>query len=561
MTETGANALCSSACRPGIDDGRPGAREGEMVARTLKVAWMLAVAWAANVPAAEVAGTLRQARVANGVLEGGSEAGGAVHVFKGVPYAAAPVGDLRWRPPQAPANWAGVRKATEFGARCTQGHPDLFPFLDKGESEDCLFVNVWTPAKSPAQKLPVLVWIHGGAFTDGASSEARYDGTNLARKGIVVVSLNYRLGIFGFFSHPELTKEQPDHASGNQGLLDQLAALRWVSANIAAFGGDPGNVTIAGESAGAHSVSALMASASAQPYFQKAIGESGALFHTLDNEYTPHPLADAERLGSKFAKSINAPSIADLRGLPADTLAHAAASSFKTAVCIDGSFLTTSVAKAFATNAQARVPLLAGWNSDEGSMLVLGAKKQLTAGGFKMLASVRYGFDTLSLLKIFPADNDAQAYVSATQLAGDDFVAYGTWKWLNLQSQSGQPAVYRYYFEQVPANKPGATMGPLPLSEMGSYHSAELEYVFQTIKRDGVPLTTKDIKLADQMSSYWTNFIKTGDPNGNGLPSWPAYQSAGGYPVMHLVGDTSHAAPEDDRARYTFMDAHAVKPK
>ncbi len=543
---------------------RPVHGGNDMVRTRLPLACLFAVCCSGDAFAADASGALRQVRTDHGLVEGSPSTDGAVRAFKGIPYAAPPVGTLRWRSPQPSADWSGVRKATEFGSRCVQSHPGVeIAFRDRGESEDCLFVNVWTPAKAATQKLPVLVWIHGGAFTDGAASEPRYDGENLARKGIVVVSLNYRLGVLGLFAHPELTQESDVHASGNQGLLDQLAALRWVAANIAAFGGDPGNVTIAGESAGSQSVSALMASTIAQPYFHKAIGESGALFPTIDNDYVPRPLADAEAVGLKFAKSIDVPSIAALRAMPAESVTQAAtkSGSFKAAVDLDGYFLPASVGKIYAGGDQAHVPLLAGWNADEGTLLALPAKGQLTAGGFKVLATVRFGFDVGSFLKLFPADNDAQAYASAAQLAGDDFAAYGTWKWLNVQAQSGQPAVYRYYFEQVPANKPGATLARLPLAEMGSYHSAELEYVFQTLKRDGVPLTPGDLKLADAMSSYWVNFAKTGNPNGNGLPEWPAYTAGLGYPVMHLRGDAIRAAPEDDRARYQFIDAHAAKPK
>jgi para-nitrobenzyl esterase len=532
-----------------------------------KPGWFIGIcgclAFVSAIAATSTAPTGRQVTTTDGVVEGTMGASGSVRVFRGIPFAEAPIGALRWQPPQPVEHWTGTRKAVAYGAHCMQA--GIFPgtvFADGGESEDCLFVNLWTPAKAANQKLPVIVWVHGGGFVDGASSEPRYDGENLAKKGAVVVTFNYRLGIFGFFAHPELTAESGRGASGDYGLLDQVAALRWVAANVAAFGGDPDNVTIAGESAGSLCISALMASPPAQGLFHKAIGESGAFFNDSETGGIPtQTQAEIEAAGAKFAKAIGAPTLADLRARPAADLSRASLkASFPSTVSIDGYVLPARVDELYARGAQAHVPLLAGWNADEGKFMIVGAKQKLTAGGFKLLATIRFGFQTGAFLTLYPAATDEEANTSAEQLAGDDFTAYSTWKWLNLQARSEAP-VYRYFFEQIPANAPGAMVGTLPASALGSMHAGEIEYVFQTLKWHDVPLTPGDLRLADTMSSYWVNFAKNGDPNGPGLPTWPRYAAAGGYPVMHLAGNSSHAAPEDNRARYEFLDAQAPKAK
>src|SRR5580700_4284276 len=309
-----------------------------------------------------------QVRTEAGSVEGSASTDGKVQTFKGIPYAAPPVGALRWKEPQPVPAWQGVKKATEFGARCMQGnvYSDMV-FRDAAPSEDCLYLNVWTPEASPDRKLPVMVWIYGGGFQAGATSEPRQDGEHLAHKGVVVVSMNYRLGIFGFFSHPELTKESPHHASGNYGLEDQAAALQWVRKNIAAFGGDPENVTIFGESAGSFSVSALMASPISKALLHRAIGESGAFFgRTL----TAKPLAQSEQDGVKFAQSMGADTLEKLRGMTAQQTLDAAfkdKTAFHFGPNIDGYFFPESPSQIYAQGSEARVALLAGWNHDEGS--------------------------------------------------------------------------------------------------------------------------------------------------------------------------------------------------
>lgn len=505
-----------------------------------------------------------QVTVESGVLAGTINADHSVRMFKGIPFAAPPIGDLRWKAPQAPPKWSGVRAADKFGSACLQTdvYGDIY-FRDNSPSEDCLTLDIWIPAKPATAKLPVLVWYYGGGFVAGSASEARYDGENLAKKGIIVVSPNYRLGIFGFFSYPELTKESGHHSSGNYAFLDQVAALQWVVKNIAAFGGDPHNLTIAGESAGSFSVSALMASPLSRNLFQKAIGESGAFF--------PHPgghgldltaLAETEQVGVKFAKSVGAKSLAQLRAIPGDQLLQAAAkfnNAFDFKPSIDGYFLPADVESIFRQGAQSHVPLLAGWNADEGKISVLNAPQLPTAKSFAADARKRFGDEAGEFLKLYPASTDEEALLSAEQLSGDDFIAFSTWKWLNLHLKTGKSTVYAYRFDQVPATKPGAMAGKVPASEMGARHAGEIEYVFQTLKSVDVPWTEDDFKVSDTMSSYWVNFVRSGNPNGNDLPEWPAYQKKDSYQTIHLLDAKTHAAPEGHRARYEFLSAFAEK--
>jgi para-nitrobenzyl esterase len=500
-------------------------------------------------------------RVEQGALHGMLNGNKTVAMFRGVPFAAPPVGDLRWRPPQPPQAWKGIRDAGRFGARCMQTliYPDI-KFRDAGDSEDCLFLNIWTPLKRTGEKLPVLVWLYGGGFVAGAASEPRYDGENLAKKGVIVIEPNYRLGVFGFLAHPELTKESPHHASGNYGLLDQVAALEWVKRNIAAFGGDPNQVTINGESAGSFSVSALMASPLSSGLFQRAMGESGAFFATT---LETADLVDSEKAGSSFAESIGAKNLAALRKMPAEELLQAAAKAHgvRFGPSIDGYLLTQPVAQTFAEGKQAKVPLLAGWNADEGKINVLLNPNKPTARSFAEQARARFGNAAPEFLKAYPAENDAQAVASAEALAGDDFIAYSTWKWLNEQVETGAAPVFAYVFAQTPPSKPDPKIGGLPLSAFGARHSGEIEYVFETLEWRDAPWTEQDFKLSNDIATYWTNFIKKGNPNGDDLPKWPQYSSSDGYAVMTLAAGETKAAPEQHRARYEFLEKHASAEK
>lgn len=478
-----------------------------------------------------------------GIVEGTISMDSKILIFKGIPYAAPPVGNLRWKAPQPVPAWTGHRKATEFGPHPMQGRifDDIY-FRDEGPNEDCLYLNVWAPAASGA-KLPVMVWIYGGGFEVGASSEPRQDGENLARRGVVVVSFNYRLGIFGFFAHPELSKESGSGSSGNYGLLDQVAALRWVQKNIAAFGGDPDNVTLFGESAGSLSVSALMASPMAQGLFRRAIGESGSFF---GKSLGLKPLAMAEDDGANFAEFLGAPSLAELRSMSADDLLKAA---LKTDAphfwpVIDGRFLPQGVETVYAEGKQSPIPLLAGWNRDEGNFQNFFKDDPPTAANFTKRARELFGDKAQIFLKLYPGGTDEQAKRSAQDLAGDQFIAYSTWKWIERQATNSP--VYRYQFDQAPPE-------PAPAAQRGAYHSAEIEYVFGTLASKDLPWRPEDEELSNLMSAYWTNFAKTGNPNGPGLPPWLAYDAKDRYQVMHL-GAESHAEEDKHRERYQFLD-------
>jgi para-nitrobenzyl esterase len=474
-----------------------------------------------------------------------------IAAFKDIPFAAPPVGALRWQAPQPEPHWKGVREAREFGPRCMQGniYNDMV-FRDKGPSEDCLYLNVWTPATSAKARLPVMVWIYGGGFAAGAASEPRQDGENLARKGVVVVSMNYRLNVFGFFAHADLAKESGHDSSGNYGLLDQVAALEWVHKNIAGFGGDPTNVTIFGESAGSFSVSALMASPLAQGLFQRAIGESGAFFGTVLNL---KPLPQSEEADAQFAESIGAHSLADLRAKPAAELLDAAAkqNDIRFAPNIDGYFLPRSVLDIYASGKQSHVPLLAGWNHDEGGYGSIFGKDAPTASNFVAYAHKQFSDKADEFLKLYPADSDEQAKRSAEDLAGDQFIGFSTWKWLEMQAATGNSTLYRYEFDDAPPASVTAE-ATADAAPRGAYHSAEIEFVFGALASKDLPWRPEDKTLSDLMSSYWANFAKNGDPNGAGLPQWPAYNSQANYLVMHLDA-ASHAAPDDRRGRYEFL--------
>jgi para-nitrobenzyl esterase len=493
------------------------------------------------------AGRAPQVKVDTGRLEGKSD--GAIMAFLGIPYAAPPVGDLRWKPPASAAKWKGVRKATEFGSRCMQGavFADMI-FRDPGISEDCLYLNVWVPASAATEKskLPVMVWIYGGGFVSGAASEPRQDGTNLAKEGVVVVSINYRLGIFGFFAHPELATESPRKSAGNYGLLDQTAALGWIKRNIAAFGGDPGNVTIFGESAGSFSVSEQMASPVATGLFHKAIGESGGAF--ASQGLPMHSLAESSETGAKFAvDALNAKSLAELRAVPAQKLLEAAmaAKTIRFVPTVDGYFLPETVDAIFAAGKQSDVPLLAGWNRDEGGFAV--AKENQTAA-LKETSTKEFGDKADEFLKLYPGPDDAQATRSLADFGGDRFIAFSTWKWLEAQKRTGKSPVYRYRFDMLhPAD-------PKRPPNAGAYHSAEIEFVFGALDSENwISWRPEDHTLSQQMRKYWSNFARTGDPNGAGLPKWPVYDAADGWQVLHLDAETT-AQADTLRDRYIFLN-------
>ncbi|HVN21942.1 MAG TPA: carboxylesterase/lipase family protein [Dongiaceae bacterium] len=493
----------------------------------------------------------------SGIVEGKDD--GKVKTFLGIPYAAPPLGDLRWKAPEPVPKWSGVKKTTDFGLHCMQGKVfgDMV-FHDPGGSEDCLTLNVWVPDNHVGPKIPVMVWIYGGGFVAGTTSEARQDGYHLAQHGVIVVSMNYRLGVFGFFVHPDLAKESGHNSAGNYGLLDQLAALKWVHDNIAEFGGDPSNVTIFGESAGSFSVSAQMASPLSKGLFQKAIGESGAAFSRSGLSFDPMSTRtekDAKLMKDKFGVS----SIAEMRAIPAEKLLQAFAPpqspGFDFGPDIDGYFLPESVSAIFAAGKQNDVAMIAGWNRDEGSFEIAFAQRKPTAESFKATAQKDFGDKADEFLKLYPTDTPEHVQRSAQDYAGDKFIALSTWDWIEAQTKTGKQPVYRYRFDMAPfSNDPNAP-------RMGAYHSAEIEYVFgQLESKTDVIWRESDHKVSDVMQRYWSNFAKTGNPNGAGLPNWPPYNAADGWPVMILSAEP--AAQKDNlRDRYVFLSKEWSKLK
>lgn len=509
-----------------------------------------------------------QVKTANGTVEGIAVSG--IREFKGIPYAAPPIGNLRWREPQPAQNWQGIRKADHFEHKPMQ--KPIFGdmnFRADGMSEDCLYLNVWTPAKSASAHLPVLVYFYGGGLVAGDGSEPRYDGESLARKDIVTVTVNYRLGIFGFMAHPELTKESPYHSSSNYGYMDQTAALRWVKQNIAAFGGDAKKVTIAGESAGSISVSVQMASPIAKTLFAGAIGESGA---AIKPTLAPISLLEGEQKGAAFGQKIGANSLADLRAIPAEKLLDLSYSSAGSpfATTIDGYFLPKTLPEIFTAGEQAHVPLLVGWNSAEVSYQSVMQNDAPTVENYKKAINHIFGDQADEVLRLYPGNTDEQVIQSATDLSSDRFIVFSTWRWADLQMQTGGKLVYRYVFSRIrPAMtakmgnaRPGLAGGvikqdpntPKAPAPVGASHASEIEYALGNLHSNTVyDWTPEDYKVSATMEAYFANFIKTGNPNGTGLPQWPVDTRTNKSGYMN-INVNSHAEEETKRARYEFLE-------
>jgi len=520
--------------------------------KKLRIAAVVGFIAALSVSPAAAQQQLKPIQIESGKLQGALTADQKVVAYKGIPYASPPVEEFRWRPPQPLGRWKGVMQARDFGPHCIQfgAYPDMV-FHDSGPSEDCLTLNVWTPADAkPTKKsggLPVMVWIYGGGFQTGGTSENRQDGQFLAHRGVVVVSMNYRLGIFGFLSLPELDSESAHHASGNYGLMDQAAAIAWVRRNISAFGGDPTNITIFGQSAGSSSVSALMASPLSKDLFSKAIGESGAAFG--GKRPGPSSLAEAERNNAIWAEhAFGSARLFYLRQLGEDEITKAAMDRTHNPPppfrpIVDGYFLPDTVSHIYTDGKQAHIPTLGGWTADESH-----TDTDTAASAFTEMANREFGPAAGEFLSLYPAANDEQALRSAWDYSGDSFIAFATWKWLDSQTKTGQAPVYRYFFDFA---SPGDRNHSV---EKGAFHSDDIEYVFGALdSRPSMKVRPEDRALSELMQQYWVNFARTGDPNGSGLPKWPTYNSSTNWQVMHLDA-TPHAAPDQHRNRYLFLD-------
>jgi para-nitrobenzyl esterase len=456
----------------------------------------------------------QQVQTESGTISGFRSNG--LSLYQGIPFAASPVGDMRWRPPVQAAHWTGTRVAATFAPACMQVGVSMPGETPPTVSEDCLYLNIWTPAKTAHEHLPVIVWIYGGGYINGSASMPLYWGDRLAQKGVVVVTIAYRLGPLGFLALPELTHESPHHSSGNYGLMDQIAALEWIQRNIAAFGGDPKCVTIAGQSSGSISVSILMASPLARGLFHRAIGESGGLFEPL--QLAPKfLLANAERDGDRYAVSLGAALLKELRQLPAKLLTGNAGGIVH--AVIDPYVLPRSPYEAFASGQQNDVPLLIGSNADEARAIV--DVTHDTAATFDSDVEHSVGKLPPALVAAYPHATDEEAPQAQLGLERDLRFGWDMWAWARLQGGTGKSPVFYYMFRKQPPFPAGSVY-----AGWGASHFAELWYVFDHLDQSPWNWTAADRRLAEEMSSYWVNFARSGDPNGPGLPPWPAFTNA-----------------------------------
>lgn len=481
---------------------------------------------------AAASGALAQSQVDTVKVTGGSVQGvaaGNIVSFKGIPFAAPPIADQRWRAPQPPKSWSGVKKADTFGPGCVQDPSMAVMFgAPPKVSEDCLYLNVWTPARSANERLPVMVWIYGGAFATGMTSIPLYDGTHLAQKGVVLVSIAYRVGPFGFLALPQLSRE--GKGSGNYGLLDIIAGLQWVKKNIEAFGGDPGKVTLFGESAGGIAVSMLCASPLAKGLFERAISESGGYFQppkfASEGGQNGLPLKLAEKQGQEFLKGLGTEDVNAARTLSGSLVQREAGPALAARFwpVYDGYVLPGDQYQLYEQNRFSDTPILIGTNSDEGALF---AQPGVTMATYE--AQVRDGYDIKAnaIFAAYPSRTDAEAATSSKNLFRDTAFAWPTWAWARLQSRVGKSPVYMYYFDhRTPAMPDGAT------------HGAEMAYVFGNLDTRLGPPAANEVALSDRISTYWVNFARSGDPNGPGLPQWPAFTELN-QQVLYIDGTFS----------------------
>ena len=519
---------------------------GSIAPRGLPFAFAVALAATGLFTAGPLSAALKDSvKVETGLLSGVPARDASITVFKGVPFAAPPVGELRWRPPQPPAPWQGVRKADQFGNVCPQTRSR------EPMGEDCLFLNVWTGAASAGEKRPVFVWFYGGRFIMGAGSEPLYDGEGLARKGLVVVTMNYRLGVLGYLATPGLSKESGHNASGNWGLLDQIACLQWVKKNIAAFGGDPNRVTIAGQSAGSGSVMLQLDSPLSKGLYHRAIAESGMRFPNDPDigglAVSWRPLKDAEAAGAKYAEEHGAHSLKELRALSWDQLKVGNDANdeavkgrpplFRPAV--DGWVVPFNYSQTYAKGLQNDVPLITGHNLDEGGA---GPQPNIKLEAFLSQVRNKYGAMAGEFLKLYPAASDQEAGPAMNDGARDSarstlFLFAEAWK------NAARNNVYTYFWTHAP---PGPDH-----DRRGAYHMSEINYVFNNLYATDRPWADEDREIADKMSSYWVNFAATGDPNGKGLEKWAPVDPTS-LKTMEL-GDHFRVIPVADNAKFDFF--------
>jgi para-nitrobenzyl esterase len=508
----------------------------------------LAAVLAAGVQTANAEGAGIAVRLDSGPVIGKFESNTAVRAFLGIPFAAPPVGEARWRAPQPVATWQEPRKVTSFAPQCMQsGRSKTSVYYeyagDQPMSEDCLYLNVWAPSDTGDGKLPVMVWIYGGGFQQGSAANPVFDGARLAERGVVVVSVNYRVGLFGFLAHPELTAESTQHASGNYGLLDQVAGLEWVKRNAAAFGGDPDNVTIFGQSAGAASVTYLFASPLARGLFAHGIAESLGFV----NKAIP-TLAEGERKGSDLADKVGAHSLAELRRVPAEKLLETRGAANP---LVDGYVLPSDPYTIFAEGKEAPVPLLAGWNANEGATF----PHAKTLAAYQQWVHAKYSDIADRVLELYPARTDDEAKAAAKAVVRDSLFAWGPWSAARQHSKNGFPS-YLYYFSHPQPLPSGKSFDEIDSADgLGSFHSSEYPYIFGTLDVLSRDWTRADREVSDRLQSYWVAYAYGGSPNAPGLPRWPQLTAAG-ETSMHL-GDTTSAGPVPNLDRLKLFDSLA----
>lgn len=509
-----------------------------------------------------------QVTLQNGIIEGLYDTHSDIQKYFGIPFAKPPVGELRWKAPQPLDAWTGVKETKEFGPRPIQAM--VFGDMksrSNGLSEDCLYLNVWTPAKYNEKNLPVLVYFYGGGNVAGDASEYRYDGESMAKKGIVVVTTNYRLNIFGNLAHPELTAEAPYKASGNYGQLDQNMALQWVRNNISAFGGDPNKVTIAGESAGSIGVSVQMASPLSKGLIAGAIGESGA---AIPPTMAPVSLPEAEKQGIQFLETAGVENIAALRKLSTREIYEKYKESrrFGFSMVIDGYLLPKSLPEIFASKEQAQVPLLVGWNSAEipGMAFTQGPISKET---FVEKVKQNYPKKYQEVLELYPHETPTEVEWAATDLASDRFIVYSTWKWFDLHRKNSDQPVYRYLYSKIrpPLRDQNLVSGlaggtaekgsnaPQMPKPIGAPHAAEIEYAMGNLHLvDDYAWTAEDYKASETMLQFFANFIKNGNPNGGELPTWDAAEANENEPPVMVIDTESKLTKAKHDVRYNFLD-------
>ncbi|MES2533849.1 MAG: carboxylesterase family protein [Pseudomonadota bacterium] len=505
-----------------------------------------ALALAASLAQAQVTGD--PIRVDGGLVSGAWQSNAAVRAYLGMPYAAPPVGALRWKDPQPVPAWQGVRASTALAAQCVQPArlPDAVGIEAVGPqtmSEDCLYLNVWTPAAARDSKLPVMVWFYGGAWQSGSGGSDVFTQSALPRQGVVLVTFNHRVGPLAFLAHPELTQESPHQSSGNYGLTDQAAALEWVKRNIASFGGDPGNVTIFGQSSGASGVIDQMASPRTQGLFQRAIAQSFGTRHMLT-------LPQAEAQGVAFARSAGAENLAALRAMPAQEVLKASIAARSTFFPIaDGWFMPAPVRDIFIEGKEQKVPLIIGWNKDEG-----------TTYGFPGLIAAqepmdkRFGARSAEARALYPAGSEVETVISSAALHADTMFGVPTWTAANEHARHLKSKVWLYHYEHEQPFFAGQRYREFDnVPRLGAFHGSEVPYVFGALHTLPRPWTDTDRQISQLFQSYWINFAKTGEPNGPGLARWPTFDVARKNTVLHIA-DRPYLGDVPSLQRLEFLD-------